>query len=195
MYEVIGTRASRAFRVLWMLEEMGEPYVHTPSGPRSDAAMAANPSGKVPAMRDGDAVLTDSVAIMTYLGDKHGALTHEAGTVARARQDALTLQIIDDADALLWAAARHSFILPEDRRVPAVKDSLAWEYGRNIARLSDAMQGPFLMGAVMTIPDLLLTHCLRWADIAKFPGPDAKLTDFRARMETREAFQRAVALP
>jgi len=106
MYEVIGTRASRAFRVLWMLEELGQTYSHVPAAPRSNEARAANPSGKVPALRVGETAITDSTAIMTYLGDAHGGLTHPAGTLGRARQDALTHQILDEIDAVLWMAAR-----------------------------------------------------------------------------------------
>ena len=195
MYQVIGTRASRALRVLWMLEEMGVAYEHIPAGPRSDAARAANPAGKIPALRVGDAVITDSVAIMTYLGDVHGQLSFRAGTIERAQQDALTHRVNDEVDALLWTAARHSFILPEERRVPEVKDTLKWEMARNLAGLSEVLNGPFLMGEEMTIPDILLAHCLRWAEIAKFPAPDAKLADYRARLEARPAFQAAVALP
>lgn len=195
MYDVIGSRASRAFRVLWMLEELGVAYKHTPVAPRSPEAMAANPSGKVPAMQVGDVALTESVAIMAYLGDKHGKLTYPAGTLERARQDALTQQILDEIDALLWTAARHGFILPEEHRVPAVKDSLKWEYTRNIARLADRLQSPFLMGDTMTTPDILLTHCLRWAEIAKFPGAGDALTAYRDKMEARPAFQKTVSLP
>lgn len=195
MYEVIGTRASRALRVLWMLEEIGVDYTHTPAAPQSEEARAANPSGKIPAFRVGADVITDSVAIMTFLGDRHGALTAPAGTIERARQDALTQQIIDDLDATLWMAARHSFILPEEQRVPAVKEPLKWEFARNLARLSAAMQGEFLTGDTLSIPDILLSHCLRWAEIAKFPAPDDTLADWQARMQARPAFQRAVALP
>ncbi|SLN69054.1 glutathionine S-transferase [Roseovarius litorisediminis] len=195
MYEVIGTRASRAFRVLWMLEEIGQDYKHLPAAPRSPEALAANPLGKVPALRAGDTCLTDSTAIMTYLGDVHSALTYPAGTIDRARQDALTHQILDDIDGVLWAAARHSFVLPEEHRVPAIKEPMKWEYARNLAHLSDALQGPFLMGEKMTIPDILLTHCLRWAEGAKFPEPDQKLKDYKAMMEARPALQRTVALP
>ncbi|WP_371229378.1 glutathione S-transferase family protein [Roseovarius sp. 2305UL8-3] len=195
MYEVIGKRATRALRVLWMLEEIGQPYQHIPAAPRSDEAVAVNPSGKVPVLRVDDAIITDSTAILTYLGDRHGALSHPAGTVERAHQDALTQQILDDIESLLWAAARHSFIMPEEHRVPALKPTLKWEYQRNLARLSDQLVGPFLMGDAMTIPDILLTHCLRWAAGAKFPEPDAKLADYLNRMEGRPAFQTAVALP
>ena len=195
MYQVIGYRASRAFRVLWMLEELGQPYEHIPAAPRSDEARAANPSGKIPALRvDGDC-LTDSTAIMTWLADRHGALTYPAGSLERARQDALTHQILDDIDAVLWTAARHSFVLPEERRVPEVKESLKWEYARNLARMSEALEGPFLMGETMTVPDILLTHCLGWASRAGFPDPDEKLAAYVARMQAREAFQRAASLP
>lgn len=194
MYDVIGSRASRAFRVLWLLEELGVAYNHLAVAPGSPEALAANPSGKIPALRDGDAVLTDSTAIMAYLTDKHGQFTHAPGTVARARQDALTHQILDEIDGTLWTAARHSFVLPEEHRVPAVKDSLKWEYARNVARLSDALTGPFLQGETMTLADILLAHCLIWAGKAGFPDPGAKLNAYLARMSARPACQRAAAL-
>ena len=108
--------------------------------------LALNPSGKVPVFKDGDLVLTDSTAIMTYLADKHGGLTHAAGTPDRARQDALTHCILDEIDAVLWTAARHSFILPKEQRVADVKPSLMWEYAHNIERLMNRLEGPYLMG-------------------------------------------------
>ncbi|QGX97617.1 glutathione S-transferase family protein [Roseovarius faecimaris] len=195
MYEIIGTRASRAIRVLWLAEELALDYTHIPAKPRSDEARAANPSGKIPALREGDAVITDSTAIMTYLADKHGALTAPAGTIARARQDAMTQTILDDLDGVLWTAARHSFILPEEHRVPEVKDSLKWEYARNIARIEDGLSGPFVMGEAMSVPDILLTHCLRWAGMAQFPAPGEKLTAYQERMQARPAFQKVIDMP
>jgi glutathione S-transferase len=192
MYEIIGTRKSRAFRVIWMLEELGLPYTHTDVAPRSEAVMALNPLGKIPVLRDGDAVLTDSTAIMTYLGDKHGALTFAAGTLNRAHQDALTHQVLDEVDALLWTAARHSFILPEDRRVAGIKPSLVWELARNLDRLAGTINQPFLMGDTMTFPDILLAHCLGWAMNAKFdPAPPA-LADYLDGMRSRPAYSRAM---
>ncbi|WP_338549085.1 glutathione S-transferase family protein [Roseovarius phycicola] len=195
MYDVIGSRATRAIRVLWMLEEIGAPYNHVAASPRSPEASAVNPSGKVPNLRDGDTVLTDSAAILTYLSDKHGALTHTPGTPERGRQDCLLHQVLDEVDGVLWMAARHSFVLPEERRVPAVKDTLKWEFNRNVARLADRLEGPFLMGDSMTLPDIVLTHCLGWAERAGFDGPGEALTAYRSRMEAREAFQKVITLP
>lgn len=189
MYEVIGQIKSRGFRVMWMLEEMGEAYSIVDCGPRSDEAKKYNPSGKIPALVDGDNVLTDSVAIMTYLGDKHGKLTAPAGTPARAQQDALTFWLIDEFDAVLWAYAKHSFIFPEDQRVPEIKDSLKAEFARTTDLLAERLDGPFLMGDQMTHADILAMHCLNWSIGAQFPRVNDKLGVWAAGMRDRPAFK------
>ena len=193
MYTVIGPQKSRAMRVLWMLEELGEPYVHIPAPPRSEEAVRYNPSGKVPALLDGDAVLTDSMAIVTYLADKHGRLTAPAGTVARARQDALTFWLIDEMDAVLWAAAKHSFVLPEDLRMPAVKESLKAEFSASAEKLSAMLDGPFLMGDSLSIPDILACHCINWSVGAKFPRVDDRLFAYAKNLRERPAYQAAAS--
>ncbi|TMM52401.1 glutathione S-transferase family protein [Sulfitobacter sabulilitoris] len=193
MYKVIGTGKSRAFRVMWALEELGQPYDVIDAGPRSEEAKTYNPSGKIPALVDNDAVLTDSVAIMTYLADKHGGLTAAAGTVARARQDAMTLWLIDEFDAVLWAAAKHSFVLPEEHRNLTIKDTLKYEFERSAKQLSNRLEGDFLMGDKITIPDILAVHCLNWAMGAKFPRVDDKLFAYAQSLRERPAFQAAAA--
>ena len=193
MYKVIGKAQTRTLRVLWMLEEIGQPYELNQASSRSDEVLALNPSGKVPVLMDGDAIITDSTAIITYLADKHGQMTFGAGTIDRARQDALTHAILDDLDAVLWTAARHSFALPEDMRVPEVKASLKWEFARNLDLMGDRLKGPFLMGDTMTIPDIILTHCLNWAYSAKFPLENQTMLAYGKKMRARDAYARAQA--
>jgi len=195
MYSVIGTAKSRAFRVLWMLEELGEPYTHIPANPRSDGVVEFNPAGKVPVLIDDGTPITDSTAILTYLADRHGKLTHPAGTLDRARQDSLTQFLLDEFDAALWLAARHSFILPEEMRLSAIKNTLRWEFEASQKTLVNRMgEGPFLMGDMMTVPDIILTHCLGWALDARFPIVEHDLTTYLERMRERPAHQRATAL-
>ena len=191
MYTVIGATKSRAFRVMWMLEELGEDYIQIDAGPRSDEAKKYNALGKIPALLDGDEVLTDSVAIMTYLGDKHGRLTAPAGTPARARQDAMTFWLIDEMDAILWAYAKNSFVLPEEQRLPAVKDNLKSEFARSATVLAERIEGPFLMGDEMTHADILATHCINWSIGAGFPRVDDKLGEWAKTMRARPAFKAA----
>lgn len=189
MYTVIGGVKTRAFRVMWMLEELGESYEIVHAAPRSDEARKYNPSGKVPALIDGTEALTDSVAIMQYLADKHGKLTAPAGTPARARQDALLFWLIDEFDAILWAAAKHSFIFPEEQRVPEIKDSLKAEFARSAQTLAERLDGPYLMGDAITVPDLLAVHCLNWSIGAGFAPAPEPLAEWAAGLRKRDAFK------
>ena len=193
MYKLIGSYKSRTFRVLWALEEMGLKYEHIVAPPHSPEVKEYSAAGKVPVFVDGKDVITDSVAIMTYLADKHGALSAPAGTIERAQQDAMVNRINDEVDALLWTASRHSFILPEERRVPEVKDSLRWEFARNMDAIADDLgDKEFLMGDQLTIADIILTHCGGWSIVAKFPKtPKTNLADYFKRMIERPAYQAA----
>jgi glutathione S-transferase len=64
---------SRGRIVRWMLEEVGEPYktelLEYGTTMKAPDYLAINPMGKVPALRHGDAVITESAAICAYLAD------------------------------------------------------------------------------------------------------------------------------
>lgn len=190
MYDVFGSATNRAFRVVWMLEELGEPFTHHKLQPHAPELKAVNPSGKSPAMRAEGKIITDSSAIVTYLADKHGQLTFPAGSIERAQQDAWMHLILDEVDAVLWTAARHSFILPEDKRVRDVKPSLKWEFDRTMKRIAQQIEGPYLMGDAFTVPDIIFTHCLNWAYSAKFMVSEEAILAYGKRCRAREAFKR-----
>jgi glutathione S-transferase len=184
---------SRTARVLWALEELGQPYDHVSAPPRSEGVTAFNPAGKVPVLMVDDVPITDSTAIIQFLADKHGALTHKAGTLDRARQDSLTQFLLDEFDAVLWTAARHSFVLPAELRQPAIKDSLKWEFERSQKALVARMgRGPYLMGGLFTVPDIILVHCLGWAVSAQFPLTEPTLKDYSKTVRARPAYAKAM---
>jgi len=64
---------SRGRIVRWMLEEIGHPYktevMDYASTMKAPAYLAVNPMGKVPALRHGDTVVTETAAICAYLAD------------------------------------------------------------------------------------------------------------------------------
>lgn len=194
MYKVYGTVKSRAFRVLWALEEMGLPYELIEAGPRSEAVLSVNREGKVPVLVDGDAVLSDSVAIMSYLADKHGKLTFLAGTVERARQDALIHLLNERFDAPLWLKARHGFILPQERRLSGVSEAVTEDIADAVEALARLIEGPFLQGETMTVADILAVHCLNWAMGAKIEIKNETVKAYGKLMRAREAFVRTAAL-
>ncbi|MGR3616943.1 MAG: glutathione S-transferase family protein [Paracoccaceae bacterium] len=194
MYKVYGRPFTRTFRVLWALEEMGRPYELIETSPHSDVVLERNISGKVPVLEVDGEYITDSTAIMTFLADRHGLLAYSAGTLARAKQDSVTQMLLDELDAVLWTAARHSFILPEEWRRPQVKDSLNWEFTRNLDRIAGQLKTPFLMGDEMTLPDIILVHCLNWARSAKFDVTQDVVVEYADRLRDRPAFKRVTDL-
>ena len=150
------------------------------------------PGGKMPALWDGDDVIHDSVAICTYLADKHGKLTAKAGTVERARQDALMQFTVDEIEGALWTAAKSSFIHPEEYRSADIRKTCDFEFGKAMATLEKHLEGrTFLTGEDFTIADLILGHCGGWAQNAKFTIPDGPVADYFARVRGREALKRA----
>ena len=69
---------SRSSIALWMLEEVGAPYdvklVKLSQGDNlKPDYLAINPMGKVPALKHGDAVITEVAAICAYLADEFPA--------------------------------------------------------------------------------------------------------------------------
>lgn len=195
MYTLIGSPKTRVFRVLWCLEELGLDYELEPAPPHSPAITAINPSGKVPALKDGDDVIIDSVAICQYLADKHGRLTHAAGTIARAQQDSWTQFTVDDVESPLWTNAKHSFVLPEDKRVPAVKPTCEYEFDRAMGVLGERLGSQtYVTGEVFTVPDLLLGHCGGWAVNSGWTLPEGTVADYIARVRSRPAFNRAMEI-
>jgi glutathione S-transferase len=64
---------SRGRIARWMLEEVGQPYrtevLDYATTMKAMPYLAINPMGKVPALRHGDAVVTETAAICAYLAD------------------------------------------------------------------------------------------------------------------------------
>ena len=193
MYTVLGSTKNRTLRVIWTFEELGVSYDQVVGDPASAEVKALNTTGKVPALILEGEVLPDSVAIMTFLSDRHNALTFPAGSVERLRMDGHIQFLLEEFDNLLWVAAKNSFINPVDHRTPEVKPVLKWEFERSLQRLEERLLGEFLMGDAFTIADILAVHCLNWAFTAKFPDASEALKAYAKRCRGRDAYKRAVA--
>lgn len=195
MYTLIGTAKTRAFRVLWMLEELGQTYKHIPAPPHDASLATLNPSGKVPVLLDGDEPIIDSVAICQYLADKHHQLTFPAGTIARAHQDSFTQFSVDDVEGPLWTAAKHTFVLPKELRVADVKKACEYDFGRAMTAFSTRLgERAYVMGDGFTVPDLLLGHCLGWGRSMGCTIPDGNVSAYLTRIRERPAFKTAAAI-
>lgn len=192
MYELYCTKRSRGFRVLWALEEIGADYELITTKPRSDEAKAINPSGKIPFMKVDDTILTDSVAIMTFLADRHNALTFPAGTIERGVQDGFTNFANDQLDGTLWTALRYTVGMPEKYLLPQIKKPLIGEFKHAMqaleARLGD---NEYVMGETFTIADILIVHCCSWARNFDFAIGSERVDAYVDNAMERPAYRRA----
>lgn len=194
-YTLIGNPKTRAFRVLWALEELELEYTIIPDPPRGEIVSRHNPTGKIPVLLVAGEPIIDSVAIMTFLADRHGGMTHPAGTIARARQDSFTQFLCDEMDGALWTYARNSFVNPEEYRSKDIGPILKWEFARSMDALSQRLgENEFLAGEIFTVPDLLLAHLAGWAERAGFDLRHDNIREHAARMRARPAYRRADAI-
>lgn len=198
MIEIYGSGGpSRSTRALWALEEAGAEYtfrrVELHKGEhRSEAYLAINPAGKVPALKDGDFVLTESGAIVTYIGEKFPE-TELVPTAVRERARYLewVLFVTAELEQPLWTRAKHTFVLPEKLRVPAVKATAEKEFWRVAAVLEKRFgEGPYALGDRFTMADVLLGHTLAWARSVGLPVETEPLAAYQARVLGRPALAR-----
>ena len=84
-----GAGTSRTMRAHWMLAELDLPYERKPITSRSGETLTPeytrlNPSQKIPALQEGDFVLTESAAIVNYLAATHGELVRIEDDIRKA---------------------------------------------------------------------------------------------------------------
>jgi glutathione S-transferase len=191
LYHALNTRSSGA---LALLEEIGAPYalhvLDTKAGEnRRPAYLAVNPMGKVPALLDGEAVVTEQVAIFLHLADRFP----EAG-LAPALGDPLR------GPYLRWMAFYAGCFEPAvvDRamnREPAPQGMNPYgTFDAVIEAVRGALApGPWLLGERFSAADLLWGSSLGWT--MGF-GLVPKLPEFAAhagRVAARPAVARARA--
>ena len=201
MLQLFNYPNTRGLRVTWMLEELGADYEFklVPFGANrfaSEDYLNINPAGKVPALREGDMTLTESAAIVTYLGDRFPdkKLVPPAGTAARAQYDQWCYFVLTELEQPLWTKGKHTFILPSDKRVPAVIETAQWEFQRALNILSRGLDGNrYILGDAFSAADILIGQTLLWARVAKQPVEQQNINDYAERILARDALQQARA--
>jgi glutathione S-transferase len=186
---------SRSSIVLWMLEEIGQPYdiklLKLSAGDNlKPDYLALNPMGKVPALKHGDTVITEVAAICTYLADEfpQAKLNIPVGTPKRGVY-------------LKWLFFGPGCMEPAviDRAAPRKEEARRAMLGygdfdttMNVVAKAVA-RGPWLMGEQFTAADVVIGSNIRWGTIFKLIPERKEFTDYSARIAARPAAQRAEA--
>lgn len=199
MITLYGCRRSRASRPIWLLEELGQPFTlipvlqayrlpdpdaaDAPLNTRSASFLAVNPIGQIPALVDGDLVLTESLAMCLHLARSAG------GPLAPATPDetALTENWMLFAATSVEADALTVMMGASD----AEKAAAAERLNRPFARLEAHLAGRDWLLDRFTVADIIVAECVRYAQgdaglMAAYPA----ITAWLARCHARPAFQR-----
>lgn len=201
MIKVFGCPNTRSARAVWALEEAGVSYEYGKidlfkGEGRKPPYIELNPGGKVPALQDDGFVLTESAAIVTYIGDQFPAsgLVPAIGAPERGHYYQWCCFVIAELEQPLWTIAKHRFALPEKRRVPAVIETAAWEFGVAANVLNTGLgDREFIVGEHFTAADILIAHTLGWARAFELPLGHAALDAYANRLLARPALARARA--
>jgi glutathione S-transferase len=208
MLTLYGVYRSRATRPLWLLLETGTPFALVPvlqayrlTGANAGWAglttaspefLAVNPQGQIPALADGDVVLTESLAITLYLARKHGGALGPQTDVETALMEQWALFAITAIEGpaleMFYPIAEGRDKTPEGAALVAIN---AEKLRRPLARLQTHLATrPYLVGDRFTAADINTAECVRYAQghatlLADFPA----VKDWITRCQARPAFQ------
>jgi glutathione S-transferase len=176
------TRSSGA---LMLLEELGAPYeikiLNMKAGEqRQPAYLAVNPLGKVPAILDGDALVTEQVAIFIYLADRF--------------PDARLAPAVDDplrGPYLRWlvyyAACFEPALMDKVHELePAPMQSPYGDYESMLGVVEAQLaKGPYLLGDTISAADILWGTAFNWVMMFGMVPKRPVFVDYAERIASR----------
>jgi glutathione S-transferase len=202
MITLYGKAASRTSRNLWALEEMGVPYQRVPydyatGETRNPQYLAINPAGKIPALTDGDVVMTESLGMNLYLAQRYGAgVLWPSDMAGQAKCIQWTLWAATELEPVAAGRLIQLVLTPEDKRDPKVVEALAERTRPVLTTLNTALsKAPFLAGASFTVADLNVAAVTEYLSRTKFDlAPWPAVAKWLAACLARPANQRVTAM-
>ncbi|MGH7780366.1 MAG: glutathione S-transferase family protein [Candidatus Binataceae bacterium] len=194
-----GAGTSRTMRPHWMLLELGLEYDFEPTGARTgetrtDAFKLLNPRHKIPVLRHGQFVLTESAAIIQYLSEtfaKPEQVYVPAEPKDRARLNEWCFFVISELDAgSLYIMRRHEGLKQTYGEAPVAVEAARNYFIHNLEAMDSRVGDQYLLGARLSAADILLTTCLDWAASIGLPLSDT-FSNYRQRIGQRPAYRAA----
>ena len=184
---------SRGRIVRWMLEEVGQPYrtevLDYATTMKAPAYLAVNPMGKVPAIRHGDVVVTESAAICAYLADAfpQAGLAPALSDPKRGTYYRWLFFAAGCVEPAAWFKALGVEVSPERRRMVG--------YGslqEVVAALEGALaHGPYILGDRFSAADVYVGAQIGWGTQFGTFEMNAAFEAYLGRILSRPASVRA----
>ena len=183
---------SRSTAVLALLEELGAEHVLTVLDQQqgehlAPAFRAVNPLGKVPALQDGSAVVTETVAIFLHLADLYPAAGLAPAPTGPLRGPYLRWMVF-------YAAAFEPALVDKHRgHDPGMRAMSPYgSYDEVIDAVSAGLRpGPWLLGSTFSAADLLWGTALAWTMGFKLVPQRPEFVEYAQRIGERPGVVRA----
>jgi glutathione S-transferase len=194
-----GIGTSRTMRAHWAMIELGLKYETEYIQTRTPATESAqyrslNPSGKIPTLVDGNIVVSESAAIVTYLAE----------TYSKRNDPLIPLQSIERASYFEWLSfitmeldATSLYVLRRHEGLPDVYGAApdaclaARQY---FSRMIDAAATkiedgrPYLLGEVFSGVDILMMTTIDWASAYSCVCPSV-FQDYQSHIRLRPSYR------
>ena len=184
----------------WMLLEQGLEYEFHPIGSRTGETMtpeflALNPRHKIPVLRHGSFVISESAAILQYLGEAFPLPADwyaPRDAIGRARLQEWCFFIMTELDASsMYVVRRHLGLKHLYGEAPAAVESGRRYFCENLEAMAPRIGASgYLMGDRFSAADILLTTCLDWA-LADGISLSRSAIGYRERTIRRPAYRAA----
>ncbi|GAB4540243.1 MAG: glutathione S-transferase family protein [Haliangiales bacterium] len=182
---------TRSARVRWTLLEAGLEFEAVDEGYKifeNEEFKKAHPLRKLPAVIIDGKAMFESAAICTHLADMvpDKQLIAKPGTWERAMHEQWTYFGMTELEAHLWSSARNTFILPEEKRIPAIIEQNRKSF-RPAAKLLDSVLADkeYLVGDRFSVTDIIMGYTMNWAHGDKLLDDHPNLQAYRERLLAR----------
>ncbi|MGE0741498.1 MAG: glutathione S-transferase family protein [Hyphomonadaceae bacterium] len=200
MLKIYHSQNARSLRVLWLCEEMGVPYETAEASfiKPSDEFKAVNPLKTVPALKDGDVTMIESVAMMIYIMAKYGPTDLEVKPSEPGYADYLQYLLFGEAGLAAYGnpLVGTRFMAPDDQKQNWTADYLKGAILKRLQFVADRLgDKPYVAVDRFTAADISIAYI---ANGAKFAGIEndipPRMMAYIDNLRQRPAYQRAAVV-
>ncbi len=194
--EIFHVKGTRSVRIIWLCHELAVPLTVTTIDFSQDyrstpAWRKLSPTGKVPAMKDGEMSMFESGAMVQYILDKYGQgrLQPEPGSVTAAHY----LQWCWFAEATLARPlgdmVHHRILKPEAQRLPAMVVDGEIRARSCLAAVEQGIRGQEFLVGEFTAADIMMGYSLLLAErMEVLDDTYPEVLAYYARLQARPGF-------
>lgn len=200
MLKIYGQPRSRAFRVLWLVNELGIPHEHIPVTINVEGAQAKeswyaqlNPNMRVPTIDDDGTVIWETPAINLYLGKKYGGDFYPRAAADEGRMLQWAFFVAFDIEPAMITVMQHTMMFPPDKRNPALATECTQKLQGPLRILDEQLgRAPYLAGSSWGMADFLAASVMYSMvpmkfDLSKFPRVQSWLAASLERPAAKKA--------